>query len=40
VIAVGTTKALDRGRLNTHYLIKTAASGLEPYVTIKHEKIH
>src|ERR1051325_1259102 len=40
VIAVGKTKAMDIGKLNDHYFVNNSAAGLEPYVTIKHEKIH
>lgn len=40
VIAAGKTKAMDLGRLNERYFINNSGAGLEPYVTIKHEKIH
>ncbi|HJS20623.1 MAG TPA: YegS/Rv2252/BmrU family lipid kinase [Anaerolineales bacterium] len=40
VIARGKTRAMDLGVLNGHYFINNSAAGLEPYVTIKHEKIH
>jgi diacylglycerol kinase (ATP) len=40
VIAAGKTKAMDLGRLNDRYFTNNSAAGLEPYVTIKHEKIH
>jgi YegS/Rv2252/BmrU family lipid kinase len=40
VIAAGKTRAMDIGRLNKKYFINNSACGLEPYVTIKHEKIH
>ena len=40
VIAVGKTRAMDVGKLNGHYFVNNSAAGLEPYVTIKHEKIH
>lgn len=40
VIAAGKTRAIDLGRLNDHYFVNNSAAGLEPYVTIKHEKIH
>ena len=40
VIAAGKTKTMDIGRLNEKYFINNSACGLEPYVTIKHEKIH
>lgn len=40
VIARGKTRAMDLGLLNGRYFINNSAAGLEPYVTIKHEKIH
>jgi len=40
IIAAGKTRAMDLGRLNDHYFVNNSAAGLEPYVTIKHEKIH
>jgi diacylglycerol kinase (ATP) len=40
VIAVGKTKTMDLGKLNDRYFVNNSAAGLEPYVTIKHEKIH
>jgi diacylglycerol kinase (ATP) len=40
VIAAGKTRAMDLGRLNDRYFVNNSAAGLEPYVTIKHEKIH
>lgn len=40
VIAAGKTRAVDLGRLNNLYFANNSAAGLEPYVTIKHEKIH
>lgn len=40
VIAAGKTQAMDVGKLNGHYFVNNSAAGLEPYVTIKHEKIH
>lgn len=40
VIASGKTRAVDLGKLNDRYFINNSAAGLEPYVTIKHEKIH
>ncbi len=40
VIAVGNTKLMDMGVVNGKYFINNSAAGLEPYVTIKHEKIH
>lgn len=39
VIAAGKTKRLDLGRLNGQYFANNSAVGLEPYVTIKHERI-
>jgi diacylglycerol kinase (ATP) len=39
VIAAGKIKAMDLGRLNDRYFVNNSAAGLEPYVTIKHEKI-
>jgi diacylglycerol kinase (ATP) len=40
VIAAGKTKLVDVGKLNDRYFINNSAAGMEPYVTIKHEKIH
>lgn len=40
IIAAGKTRAMDVGRLNDRYFVNNSAAGLEPYVTIKHEKIH
>lgn len=40
VIARGKTRAMDLGILNGRHFINNSAAGLEPYVTIKHEKIH
>jgi diacylglycerol kinase (ATP) len=40
VIAAGKTRAMDVGKLNDRYFVNNSAAGLEPYVTIKHEKIH
>ena len=40
VIAAGKTRAMDLGKLNDHYFVNNSAAGLEPYVTLKHEKIH
>ena len=40
VIAAGKTKAMDLGKLNDRYFVNNAGAGLEPYVTLKHEKIH
>jgi diacylglycerol kinase (ATP) len=39
-IAVGKTRAMDLGKLNDRYFVNNSAAGLEPYVTLKHEKIH
>jgi diacylglycerol kinase (ATP) len=39
VIAAGKTKLMDLGKVNGKYFVNNSASGLEPYVTIKHEKI-
>jgi diacylglycerol kinase (ATP) len=40
VIAAGKTRAMDLGKLNGHYFVNNSAGCLEPYVTVKHEKIH
>jgi len=40
VIASGKTRAMDLGRLNDKIFVNNSGAGLEPYVTIKHEKIH
>jgi diacylglycerol kinase (ATP) len=40
VIAAGKTRQMDVGKLNDRYFVNNSAAGLEPYVTIKHEKIH
>lgn len=40
VIARGTLRAIDVGKLNDRYFANNSAAGLEPYVTTKHEKIH
>ena len=40
IIASGKTRLMDLGVLNGKYFINNSAAGLEPYVTIKHEKIH
>ncbi|HEX9389596.1 MAG TPA: diacylglycerol kinase family protein [Anaerolineales bacterium] len=40
VIVAGKTRAMDLGKLNDRYFVNNSAAGLEPYVTIKHEKIH
>jgi len=39
VIAAGQTRLMDVGKLNGKYFVNNSAAGLEPYVTIKHEKI-
>ena len=38
-IAAGNTRSMDLGKLNDRYFVNNSAAGLEPYVTIKHEKI-
>ena len=40
VIGAGKTRQMDLGKLNDHYFVNNSAACLEPYVTIKHEKIH
>src|SRR5215207_3246205 len=40
VIAAGKTRAMDLCKLNDRYFVNNSAAGLEPYVTLKHEKIH
>ncbi|HSB02711.1 MAG TPA: diacylglycerol kinase family protein [Anaerolineales bacterium] len=40
VIAAGKTRAMDLGKLNDRYFVNNSAACLEPYVTVKHEKIH
>lgn len=40
LIAGGRTRAMDVGKLNGHYFVNNSAGCLEPYVTVKHEKIH
>jgi diacylglycerol kinase (ATP) len=40
VIAAGKTRAMDLGKLNDRYFVNNSAAGLEPYVTLQHEKIH
>jgi len=40
VIAAGKTRPLDVGKLNERYFVNNSAAGLEPSVTIKHERIH
>lgn len=39
VIAAGKTKLMDLGVLNGKYFVNNSGVGLEPYVSIKHEKI-
>ena len=39
IIAAGNTRLLDVGRLNERYFVNNSAVGLEPWVTIKHERI-
>ena len=39
VIAAGNTRLLDVGQLNDRYFVNNSAAGLEPTVTIKHERI-
>ena len=39
VIARGKTKPMDMGVMNGRYFANNSGAGLEPYVTIKHEKI-
>ena len=39
VIAAGKTKLMDLGKVNGKYFVNNSAAGLEPYVSIKHEKI-
>lgn len=40
VIANGNTRAMDLGKFNDKYFVNNSGAGLEPYVTLKHEKIH
>jgi YegS/Rv2252/BmrU family lipid kinase len=40
VIAGGRTRPMDVGKLNGRYFVNNSAGCLEPYVTVKHEKIH
>jgi len=40
VIAGGKTQSIDLGKLNGRSFVNNSAAGLEPYVTIKHERIH
>jgi YegS/Rv2252/BmrU family lipid kinase len=39
VIAAGKTRSIDLGSLNGRSFVNNSAAGLEPYVTIKHERI-
>ena len=39
VIAAGKMRLLDVGKLNDRYFVNNSAAGLEPTVTIKHERI-
>lgn len=39
VIAGGKTRSIDIGNLNGRCFVNNSAAGLEPYVTIKHERI-
>ena len=39
VIAAGKTRSIDLGDLNGRSFVNNSAAGLEPYVTIKHERI-
>ncbi len=39
VIANGKTRAMDLGKFNSKYFVNNSGAGLEPYVTLKHEKI-
>jgi diacylglycerol kinase (ATP) len=39
VIKTGKVRAIDLGKLNDSFFANNSAMGLEPYVTIKHEKI-
>ncbi len=40
VIAAGKTRAMDLGKMNGHYFVNNSGGCLEPYVTVKHERIH
>ncbi|MFC2028493.1 diacylglycerol/lipid kinase family protein [Chloroflexota bacterium] len=40
VIAAGQTKKMDVGNVNGFYFANNSAIGLEPYITLKQEKIH
>lgn len=39
VIAAGKTRSIDLGNMNGRCFVNNSAAGLEPYVTIKHERI-
>lgn len=39
VIAAGKTRTMDLGKVNDRYFVNNSGAALEPYVTIKHEKI-
>jgi len=39
IIAAGSTRLLDIGKLNERFFVNNSAAGLEPSVTIKHERI-
>lgn len=39
IIAEGKTRSIDLGNLNGRCFVNNSAAGLEPYVTIKHERI-
>jgi YegS/Rv2252/BmrU family lipid kinase len=40
IIADGKSRAIDLGNLNGRCFVNNSAAGLEPFVTIKHERIH
>jgi len=40
VIASGKTKSVDLCKCNERFFVNNAGTGLEPYVTTKHERIH
>lgn len=40
VIAAGRTGRIDLGKCNDRYFANNSAAGLEPYVTVKQERIH
>jgi diacylglycerol kinase (ATP) len=39
LIAAGNTRPMDLGRCNDRYFLNNSAAGLEPYVTVRQEKI-